>query len=194
MGESGPDIRQGEAAEPRAAEGRRARRQLGPGRRAAALGIGALALAGCASGAVWLFRDDLPHPLGDDRACAGSEQRLPARILVHGTPIPSDAADVHYFTRNGRAVLSFRSGLLSDFLRGAGIVPAGADLFDERHGSVGVAGEPYRLPDGLCGPTPRSPVWYYRSADGVRVTVERSPLYGDALRFPARAVITYPLG
>ncbi|MGW1622344.1 hypothetical protein [Streptomyces sp. NPDC002172] len=195
MGDSGPDIRQGEAAEPSAAaEESGARRQLGPGRRAAALGIGALALAGCAAGAVWLFRDDLPHPLGDERACAGSEQRLPDRILVHGTPIPSDAADVHYFTRNGRAALSFRSGLLPDYLRGAGIVPSGADLFDKRHGSVGVAGEPYKLPDGLCGAALRSPVWYYHPEDGVRVTVERSPLYGDALRFPARAVITYSLG
>ncbi|MEU9413732.1 hypothetical protein AB0E08_49760 [Streptomyces sp. NPDC048281] len=194
MGDSGPGIRQGEAAEPSPAAGTEARGRSRPGRRAAALGIGALALAGCASGAVWLFRDDLPHPLGDDRACAGSEQRLPERILVHGTPIPSDAADVHYFTRNGRAVLSFRSGLLSDFLRGAGIVPAGADLFDKRHGGVGVAGEPYKLPDGLCGPALQSPVWYYRPADGVRVTVERSPLYDDALRFPARAVLTYPLG
>ncbi|MGY5055939.1 hypothetical protein ACWDFR_17935 [Streptomyces sp. 900105755] len=192
MGDSGPDIRQSGAALP--VEGRRARGRLRPGRRAAALGIGALALAGCASGAVWLFRDDLPHPLGDERACAGSEQRLPDRILVHGTPIPSDAADVHYFTRNGRAAVSFRSGLLPDYLRDAGIVPAGADLFDERHGSVGVAGEPHKLPDGLCGAALQSPVWYYHSVDGVRVTVERSPLYGDALRFPARAVVTYPLG
>ncbi|MBW8798346.1 MAG: hypothetical protein JF597_33650 [Streptomyces sp.] len=158
------------------------------------MGIGALALAGCAAGAVWLFRDDLPHPLGDERACAGSEQRLPGRILVHGTPVPADAADVHYFTRNGRAALSFRSGLLPDFLRGSGIVPPDAGLFDERHGGVGVAGEPYELPDGLCGPTLRSPLWYYDPAGGVRVTVERSPLYGDTLRFPARAVITYPLG
>ncbi|MFK0154502.1 hypothetical protein ACIQVK_20795 [Streptomyces sp. NPDC090493] len=193
MGDSGPDIRQDGAAEPPAREPR-ARGQRRPGRRAAALGIGALALAGCASGAVWLFRDDLPHPLGDERACAGSEQRLPARILVHGTPIPSDAADVHYFTRNGRAALSFRSGLLPYYLRGAGIVPTGADLFDKRHGGVGVADEPYKLPDGLCGPTLQSPVWYYDATDGVRVTVERSPLYDDALRFPARAVITYPLG
>ncbi|MEW1778228.1 hypothetical protein [Streptomyces sp. NPDC086777] len=194
MGDSGPGIRRGAAVGPPAAVAGGARGRLGPGRRAAALGIGALALAGCAAGAVWLFRDDLPHPLGDERACAGSEQRLPARIVIHGTPIPADASDVHYFTRNGRAVLSFRSGLLADFLRGAGIASADADLFDERHGGVGVAGEPYRLPDGLCGAAPQSPVWYYDSVDGVRVTVERSPLYADALRFPARAVVTYPLG
>ncbi|MER7184553.1 hypothetical protein ABT404_34690 [Streptomyces hyaluromycini] len=194
MGDSGPGIRHGAAAAPPPAEERGAGRQPGPGRRSAALGVAVLALAGFAAGAVWLFRDDLPHPLGDKRACAGSDQRLPDRIVVHGTPIPSDASDVHYFTRNGRAVLSFRSGLLSDYLRGAGILPAGADLFDRRHGGVGVAGEPYKLPDGLCGPALQSPVWYYDSADGVRVTVERSPLYGDALRFPARAVLTYPLG
>ncbi|MFF7476008.1 hypothetical protein [Streptomyces sp. NPDC008092] len=193
MGDSGPDIRQGEAAASPAEENGAGERPR-PGRRSAALGIAGLALTGLAAGAVWLFRDDLPQPLGDERACAGSEQRLPDRILVGGTPIPSDASDVHYFTRNGRADLSFRSGLLSGYLRGAGILPAGADLFDERHGSVGVAGEPYKLPDGLCGPTLQSPVWYYDVADGVRVTVERSPLYGDALRFPARTVITYPLG
>ncbi|MFD4503796.1 hypothetical protein [Streptomyces sp. NPDC058457] len=194
MGDPGPDIRHGEAAAPPpAAEGGAGERPR-PGRRSAALGIAGLALTGLAAGAVWLFRDDLPHPLGDERACAGSDQRLPDRILVHGTPIPSDASDVHYFTRNGSAVLSFRSGLLSDYLRSAGIVPAGADLFEKSHGSVGVAGEPYRLPDGLCGPALQSPVWYYDSAGGVRVTVERSPLYGDALRFPARAVVTYPLG
>ncbi|MEU6195537.1 hypothetical protein [Streptomyces sp. NPDC047061] len=194
MGDSGPDIRQGEAAASPSAEENGAGERPRPGRRSAALGIAGLALTGFAAGAVWLFRDDLPQPLGDRRACAGSEQRLPDRILVHGTPIPSDASDVHYFTRNGRAVLSFRSGLLPDYLRGAGIVAADADLFDESRGSVGVAGEPYKLPDGLCGPGLQSPVWYYDSVDGVRVTVERSPLYDDVLRFPARAVVTYPLG
>ncbi|MFD3589575.1 hypothetical protein [Streptomyces sp. NPDC058683] len=163
----------------------------GSRRRLGCLAAVLLALAVPAGGAVWLLRGELFHPFGDDRACAGSDQRLPETIGVRGTPLPSDASDVRYFTRNGSAGVSFRSGRLSDYLHSAGIVPEGTDLFDKSHGSVGVAGEPYRLPDGLCGPGLRTPVWYYGPVDGVSVTVERSPLFGDHLRFPARAVVTY---
>ncbi|MEU0969732.1 hypothetical protein ABZ357_31610 [Streptomyces sp. NPDC005917] len=166
----------------------------GPRRRLGCLAAALLVLVVLAGGTVWLLRDELFHPFGDDRACSGSDQRLPDAITAGGTPIPSDASDLHYYTRNGRAELSFRSGRLSDYLHGAGIVPEGRDLFDERYGSRGVANDTFRLPDGLCGPTLENPVWIYPATHGVSVTVERSPLFGDHLRFPARAVITYTLG
>ncbi|MER6459012.1 hypothetical protein ABT278_00915 [Streptomyces sp. NPDC001228] len=165
----------------------------GRGGRPARLGCALLALAVLAGGAVWLLRDELFHPFGDDRACSGSDQRLPGAISAGGTRIPADASDVHYYVHNGSAALTFQSALLADYLRTAGLVPRDGELFAETYGTKGVAGEGFALPAGLCGAALRDPVFSYRTVNGVGVTVERSPLSGDSLRFPARAVITYPV-
>ncbi|MFE4801814.1 hypothetical protein ACFRFL_44480 [Streptomyces sp. NPDC056708] len=161
------------------------------------LGIVVLVLAVLAGGIVWLFQDELFHPFGDVRACEGSDVQLPGVIRAGGASIPAGASDVHYFTRNGSAVVTFVSNQMPDYLHRAGILPDGEPLFDERYGTKGVADDEIDLPDGLCGPSLQGPVWIYQSTSttgsSVSVMVERSPTVNDYFRVPARAVVTYNL-
>ncbi|MFB7459056.1 hypothetical protein [Streptomyces sp. NPDC056188] len=157
------------------------------------LGVVVVVLAVLAGGVVWLLRDELFHPFGDARACVGSDAKLPGVISAGGAPIPAGASDIHYLTRNGRAEVAFVSGRIPDYLDRAGILPEDKPLFDRKYGEKvddGIA-----RPDDLCGTPLREPLWLYHSTtdDGadVSVLVERSPTVNDALRFPARAVITY---
>ncbi|MFF7900138.1 hypothetical protein ACIP4X_18440 [Streptomyces sp. NPDC088817] len=157
------------------------------------LGVVVVVLAVVAGGIVWLLRDELLHPFGDDRACAGSDVKLPDVISAGGAPIPAGASDIHYLTRNGRAEVAFVSGRIPDYLHRAGILPESKPLFDTKYGEKvddGIA-----RPDDLCGAALREPLWVYHSTNddgvGVSVMVERSPTVGDAFRFPARAVVTY---
>ncbi|WP_225824401.1 hypothetical protein [Streptomyces naphthomycinicus] len=167
------------------------------GRRLSCLGAAVVVLAVLAGGTVWLFRDELFHPFGDARACEGSDTRLPDVIRAGGASIPAGASDVHYFTRNGSAAVTFVSNRMPDYLHRAGVLPEGEPLFDEKYGGKGVADDEIDLPDGLCGSSLRGPVWTYRptaaTRSGVSVTVERSPLTNEHFRVPARAVVTYSL-
>lgn len=160
------------------------------------LGIGVVVLAVVGGGGTWLLRDELFHPFGDARACAGSDLKLPGAITAGGATIPADATGVHYYTQNGAARVTFTSGLTKDYLRRAGILPEGKDLFDKKYGDKEGDGEiEVALPDGLCGSSLRSPVWGYHSTAGngtrVDVSVEVSTVYDDAFRFPARVVVSY---
>lgn len=169
----------------------------GPGRRLSRVVVVVTVLAVLAGGVVWLFRDELFHPFGDVRACEGSDVRLPGVIRAGGAPIPEGASDVHYFTHDGDAEVTFVSGRMADYLHRAGILREGEPLFDEQHGTKGVADDRIDLPAGLCGPSLRGPVWHYHSTtatgSSVDVVVERSPTANDAFRLPARAVVTYHL-
>ncbi|MGW0837470.1 hypothetical protein [Streptomyces prunicolor] len=157
------------------------------------LGIGVVVLAAVGGGSAWLLRDE--HPFGDARACAGSDLRLPGVITAGGATIPTDASDVHYYTHNGSAQVTFTSGLVSDYLRRAGIVPEGKELFDKKYGEPAVDDDALALPDGLCGSSLREAAWAYHSTaangTGVAVTVEQSTLVPGAFRFPARVVVGY---
>jgi hypothetical protein len=168
---------------------------VGRRRAPAWLGIGVVVLAAVGGGGFWLLRDELFHPFGDARACDGSDLRLPGVIDAGGASVPADAADVHYYTRNGSAQVTFTSRRIPDYLHRAGILPEGKALFDEKYGTKGVADDEIALPDGLCGTPLRDPVWTYHStaANGTRVdvTVERSALFDEAFRSPARAVVTF---
>ncbi|MFE0629884.1 hypothetical protein ACFW3D_23325 [Streptomyces sp. NPDC058864] len=150
-----------------------------------------------AGGLVWLFRDELFHPFGDARACEGSDTQLPGVIRAGGARIPASASDIHYFTRNGSAEVTFVSNQIPDYLHSAGILPDGKPLFDEKYGSKGVADDEIELPEGLCGSPLRGPVWMYHSTSttgsSVDVMVEVSPAFRDEFRFPARTVVTYSL-
>ncbi|PBC65583.1 hypothetical protein BKI49_02350 [Streptomyces sp. Tue6028] len=166
-------------------------------RRLSCLGVVVAVLALVAGGLVWLFRDELFHPFGDARACEGSDMQLPGVIRAGGAPIPTGASDIHYFTRNGSAQVTFESNQIPDYLHRAGILPEGKPLFDEKYGSKGVADDEIELPQGLCGSPLRGPVWIYHSTSAtgssVDVMVEVSPTLPDDFRFPARAVVTYSL-
>ncbi|MFD4561264.1 hypothetical protein ACFWP5_44300, partial [Streptomyces sp. NPDC058469] len=109
--------------------------------------------------------------------------------------IPADAADVHYHTRNGSALVTFTSRRIPDYLHRAGLLPEGTALFDKKYGEPAVADDEIALPAGLCGSSLRGPAWEYHStaANGTRVdvTVEESTLFHDAFRSPARAVVGY---
>ena len=158
------------------------------------LGVGAVVLAAVGGGGAWLYRDELFHPFGDARACAGSDLRLPGVITAGGATIPTDASDVHYYTHNGSAQVTFTSGLIPDYLRRAGIVPEGKELFDKKYGEPAVDDDALALPDGLCGSSLRESAWAYHftaaNGTGVAVTVEQSTLVPGAFRFPARAVVS----
>lgn len=162
------------------------------------LGIGVAVLAVVGGGGTWLLRDELFPPFGDARACAGSDLKLPGAITAGGATIPADATDVHYYTRNGAAQVTFTSWRTKDYLNRAGILPEGKALFDQKYGAkddVGDAKDEIALPDGLCGKPLRAPAWQYHStaADGTRVdvSVEVSTSYDDAFRVPARVVVGY---
>ncbi|MEU8828989.1 hypothetical protein [Streptomyces sp900116325] len=169
----------------------------GPWRMLSCLGVVVIVLAALVGGTVWLFQDELFHPFGDVRACEGSEVQLPGVIRAGGASIPAGASEVHYFTGNGSAQVTFVSNQMPDYLYRAGILPDGNPLFDEKYGTKGVANDEIELPDGLCGSSLRGPVWIYDSTSatgsGVTVMVERSPTADDSLRFPTRAVVTYNL-
>lgn len=169
----------------------------GPWRMLSCLGVVVIVLAVLAGGIVWLFQDELFHPFGDVRACEGSDMQLPGVIRAGGASIPAGASDIHYFTRNGDAEVTFMSGQVPDYLHRAGILPDGESLFDEKYGTKAVADDEIDLPDGLCGSPLRGPVWIYHSTSAtgssVNVMVERSPTVDDYFRFPARAVVTYNL-
>ncbi|MFB7371307.1 hypothetical protein ACFC0D_15830 [Streptomyces sp. NPDC056222] len=171
-------------------------RGTGPRRTVSCLGAAVIALAVLAGGIVWLFKDE-PHPFGDARACEGSDLRLPDVIRAGGAPIPAGASDVHYFTRNDSAEVTFVSDQIPDYLHRAGILPDGAPLFDEKYGSKGVADDEIALPERLCGSSLRGPVFVYHSTNAtgssIEIMVERSPTTNDDFRLPARAVVTYNL-
>ncbi|SEE58186.1 hypothetical protein SAMN05216533_2820 [Streptomyces sp. Ag109_O5-10] len=167
-------------------------------RRLSCLGVVTLVLATLAGGIVWLFRDELFYPFGDVRACQGSDVQLPGVIGAGGATIPADASDIHYFTRNGSAEVSFLSGQIPNYLHRAGLVPDGMPLFDEKYGSAyGLGHDETELPDGLCGSPLRGPAWSYQSTGDtgprLSVLVERSPISGDSFRTPARAVVSFDI-
>ncbi|MEV6163927.1 hypothetical protein AB0L71_18680 [Streptomyces sp. NPDC052052] len=172
-------------------------RRTGPWRRLSCLGGAVIVLAVLAGGGVWLFQADLFHPFGDARACEGSDVQLPDVIHAGGASIPSGASDIHYFTQNGRAEVTFLSSQIPDYLDRAGILPEGEPLFDTKYGVKGDAEDEFALPDGLCGSPLRGPVWIYHSTSAtgsrVEVMVERSPTLNDYFRVPARTVVTYSL-
>lgn len=169
----------------------------GPWRMLSCLGVVAIVLAVLVGGTVWLFQDELFHPFGDVRACEGSDVQLTGVIRAGGASIPAGASEVHYFTGNGRAQVTFVSNQMPDYLHRAGVLPDDKPLFDEKYGTKGVANDEIELPDGLCGSSLRGPVWIYHSTSatgsGVDVMVERSPTANDSFRFPTRAVVTYNL-
>ncbi|NED10256.1 hypothetical protein [Streptomyces sp. SID9124] len=169
-----------------------------PGRRRlTCLAVVVAVLAAGVGGGVWLFQSHLSQPFGDDRACDGSDTKLPEAISAGGAPIPTGASDVHYYTRNGNAEVTFVSGEVEDYLHRAGVLPDDASPFDAEYGSKAEAADEIALPDGLCGSPLRGPVWVYGSTSaagsGVGVMVERSPMDNDSFRLPARVVVTYRL-
>lgn len=172
-------------------------RRTGPWRMLSCLGVVVIVLAVLAGGIVWLFHEELFHPFGDVRACEGSEVQLPGVIRAGGASIPAGASEVHYFTRNGKAEVTFMTNQMPDYLYRAGIIPDDKPLFDEKYGTKGVANDETALPDGLCGSPLRGPVWIYDSTNAtgssVDVMVERSPTVNDSFRFPTRAVVTFNL-
>ncbi|MFE9725236.1 hypothetical protein ACFYQ5_16965 [Streptomyces sp. NPDC005794] len=154
------------------------------------LGIAVLVLAIPAGAITWLFQDELFHPFGDPQACEGSDVRLSGEI---GTALPSDASDVHYFTQDGRAQVSFLSGRIPDYLHRAGLVPEGESPLDGQDGGAYALGEgETELPDGLCGSGIRGPVASY-TGTACTVLVERSPFTAERFRNPARAIVTYTM-
>lgn len=154
-------------------------------------------LAVVAGGVLWLFQDELSHPFGDARACEGSDAALTGKITPGGVPIPADATDVHYITKNGFAQVSFLSERMPDYLHRAGLVPEGESLFDENYGSAYALGEGGReMPDGLCGPALKGPVWSYHGrgpGPGASILIERAPTE-TALRAPARVIASFDIG
>ncbi|MCX4448971.1 hypothetical protein ACIOEZ_30040 [Streptomyces sp. NPDC087866] len=170
----------------------------GPGRRRlSCLAVVVAVAATVAGGLVWLFQGYLSPPFGDDRACDGSDTKLPQVISAGGAPIPTGASGVHYYTRNGNAEVTFVSGDILDYLHHVGVLPDDAPLFDQKYGTKAEAGDEIALPDGLCGSPLRGPVWIYGSTStagsGVAVMVERSPIDNNSFRLPTRAVVTYRL-
>ncbi|MEU8795067.1 hypothetical protein [Streptomyces sp. NPDC048643] len=166
-------------------------------RRPVYAGVVVVVLALPAGGIVWLFQDELFSPFGDARACEGSTAELPKVISAGGVPLPADASDVHYATLEGTAQVSFLSDRMPDYLHRAGLLPQDAKPFDEQYGSAyALATDEGELPEGLCGPALKGPVWSYISrgpGSGVNVLVERSPVASDRFRSPARAVGTFDI-
>ncbi|MFI0967562.1 hypothetical protein ACH4S8_40205 [Streptomyces sp. NPDC021080] len=150
-----------------------------------------------AGGLLWSFQDELFHPFGDARACEGSDSTLAEKISLGGVPIPADAVDVHYITQDGSAEVSFLSDQMPDYLHRAGLVPEGEPLFDENYGSAYAWGEGGReMPDGLCGPALKGPVWSYQGRDpdtDADILIERAPA-GTTFRTPARVIASFDFG
>ncbi|MEW1566436.1 hypothetical protein AB0454_26030 [Streptomyces sp. NPDC093509] len=160
-------------------------------------GLAVVVLALLAGGIVWLFQDELFKPFGDARACEGSTTELPQVISAGGVPLPADASDVHYATREGTAQVSFLSDRMPDYLHRAGLLPQDAKPFDEQYGGAyGLATDEGELPKGLCGPALKGPAWSYITrgpGSPVNVLIERSPVASDLFRSPARAVVTFDI-
>lgn len=164
---------------------------------AAVVAVGLAFLGVVAGGLFWLFQDELSHPFGDARACEGSDSTLTGKISLGGVPIPADATDVHYITQDGFAEVSFLSDQMPDYLHRAGLVPEGEPLFDENYGSAYAWGEGgHEMPDGLCGPALKGPVWSYHGrgpGTGAGILIERTPA-GTTLRAPARVIASFDFG
>ncbi|MFE4689056.1 hypothetical protein ACFRH6_03240 [Streptomyces sp. NPDC056749] len=155
------------------------------------LAIAVLLLAVPVGGTVWLFQDELFHPFGDARACEGSEVPLSDVVGAADAAIPEDATDIHYFTRNGSAQVTFVSRRMPDFLHRTGMVPDGTSVFASRDsGKYALGDGETELPAGMCGSGVRGPVLTYDSST-VSVMVERSPFTDESFRSPARALVTY---
>ncbi|MFI8823747.1 hypothetical protein [Streptomyces sp. NPDC053431] len=159
----------------------------------------AMTAAACllaASGAVWLFWDDLMYPVGDPRACEGSDTALPGVIAPGGVELPPDASQVRYHTHEGRAVVSFVSEQVPDFLLRAGLVPDTAPpILDRSHGTAyGLGDDERELPEGLCGEGVRGPAWILSGPGTGDVLLEISPDDRYALRTPTRVQVTFRLG
>jgi hypothetical protein len=171
------------------------------------LALGTAACVLVASELTWLFWDDLMHPVGDPRACAGSDTALPGVITAGGTRLPSDATQVRYYTHEGQAVVSFVSDRMPGYLVRTHLIPDTAPpLLDREHGSAyGLGPDDSDLPEGLCGEGIRGPAWTFdlpvppgmAGLPGVpspgTVLVEGSPDDNFALRTPARVQVTFPL-
>jgi hypothetical protein len=168
-------------------------------RRLSCLAAGVAVLAMLGGGVTWLFQDELFHPFGDPRACEGSDTSLPNVISAGGAPLPTDASEIHYATKNGTARVSFRTTQLPDYLHRTGLVPEGEPLLDERYGDAYALGtDETELPKGLCGPALRGPAWSYfargAAEPGMSVLAERSPIGADNFRDPARVIVTFDVG
>ncbi|MEU3077655.1 hypothetical protein [Streptomyces laurentii] len=171
------------------------------------LALGTAACVLVASELTWLFWDDLMYPLGDPRACAGSDTALPDVIVAGGARLPSDATQVRYYTYEGQAVVSFVSDQVPGYLVRAHLIPDTAPpVLDREHGSAyGLGPDDSDLPEGLCGEGIRGPAWIFdlpmppdtAGLPGVpspgTVLVEVSADGHDALRTPARVQLTFPL-
>ncbi|MFJ6014774.1 hypothetical protein [Streptomyces sp. NPDC092952] len=151
-----------------------------------------LAVVLVAGGVTRLFWDDLMYPFGDPRACDGSDVALPAAIKAGGALLPRDATDVRYYTHEGKAVVSFVSDQVPDYLVRTGSIPDTDSLFaDESVVKYGMAPGDTELPKGLCGAGLRAPAWYGGAPSAETILVERSPLGSETLRSPARVQVTF---
>ncbi|MEV7401404.1 hypothetical protein AB0N93_13540 [Streptomyces sp. NPDC091267] len=162
-------------------------------RRLSCLAVVTALLVLVAGGFVWLFQDALFHPFGDSRACEGSDTELPGTISVAGVSIPADASDIHYFTRSGRAQVSFLSDEMPDYLHRAGLVPTGEPVIDENHGGKYALGDQEsELPVGLCGPALKGPAAMYQTSEpSAGILIERSAFDPEGFRSPARVIASF---
>lgn len=167
------------------------------GRRLSCLAVVVAVFAVGTGDLVRLFQDELLHPFGDARACEGSDTKLPQVISAGGVPIPADASDIHYVTKNGSAQVSFLSSQVPDCLHRAGRVPEGEFLSGKTYGSAFVLGpDDGELPEGLCGSALKGPAWsYYRTRPdtGVGILVEQSSTGYNDFRTPARVIATFDI-
>ncbi|MEV6332756.1 hypothetical protein [Streptomyces sp. NPDC051909] len=150
-----------------------------------------------AGGLGWLFWDDMMYPVGDPRACPGSDTALPGVITAAGADLPSDASEVRYYTHEGQVVVWFVSDQVPDYLVRAKLIPDTAPplLDDERGGKYGIGdGEPEPT-EGLCGEPVRGPLWLLGApgASGGSVLVECSTGDRSTLRTPTRVQVTFRL-
>ncbi|RKE17149.1 hypothetical protein BX266_0401 [Streptomyces sp. TLI_171] len=129
--------------------------------------------------------DDGP-PLGDSRACAGTDVPLDRALATTGLALPADATGVHYLARHdassGRLELAvaFRStGIaMTGFLAGHGLTAAQVEGLDDgpyEHGDV----MEYR---GLCGATGKAP------AVSVPVTTDAGETVQVAVEMDGRSI------
>ncbi|MFF5767688.1 hypothetical protein ACFY8F_34840 [Streptomyces tanashiensis] len=158
------------------------------------LGLMTAACLLVAGSLTWLFWDDLMYPLGDPRACAGSDAALPRDIVAGGVSLPSDASEVRYYTHEGQAVVSFVSSQVPDYLLRAKLIPDVAPpVLDRNHGDAyGLGADDRDLPEGLCGEGLRGPAWSFWGPGSGSVLVERSPSADYELRTRPRVQVFFP--